>query len=497
MLREDRNPASLILQRIQAEAAFRELDRKRARHSIAVHLRALWRARAFLVFLLATGFLLGVLIAILVPPQYTSVTRLMPPDTPVGSSLAVTAPSIAGSRGGGLGDFANDLLGLKNASELFVGILNSRTIQDQIIDQFDLRGAYGVRLKAEARAKLADHVEVSVGRKDQIITVSVTDCSPQRAQGIANAFVEQLNRLVSELSTSSARRERIFLESRLMQVNQDLQAAEKEFSQFASKNNTIDIKEQGRAMLEAAATVQGQLMVARSELQGLRQIYTDSSIRVRSLQARVSELQSQLEKFGGKDQDRTTLGPDSDAATIYPSIRKLPLLGATYADLFRRAKVQETVFEVLTQRYELAKVQEAREIPTVRVLDPAEIPEQRSFPPRLLLAGAFAMAVSFFLGAIFLLLSTTWRESDAHDFRRVVLREIWTDLKEKRFFTSEHDVFPLPNTGFESILSFLRKKKTHDNGATALSSERVSPDDSLQSDFSGSKAAGGEPRLQP
>jgi capsule polysaccharide export protein KpsE/RkpR len=134
---------------------------------------------------------------------------------------------------------------------------------------------------------------------------------------MAKAYVDQLNRLVSELSTSSARRERIFLEGRLTQVNQDLETAEKEFSQFASKNNTIDIKEQGKAMVDAAANVQGQLMFARSELEGIRQIYADSSVRVRGVKARIAELQSQLEKFGGKNQSNT-LGQDTDAATLYP-----------------------------------------------------------------------------------------------------------------------------------------------------------------------------------
>ena len=103
------------------------------------------------------------------------------------------------------------------------------------------------------------------------------------------------------MSTSSARRERIFLEGRLQAVNQDLEAAEKEFSQFASKNTAIDIKEQGKAMVEAAATLQGELIAARSELEGLRQLYADSNVRVRSVQARVAELENQLKKVGGED----------------------------------------------------------------------------------------------------------------------------------------------------------------------------------------------------
>ena len=124
-------------------------------------------------------------------------------------------------------------------------------------------------------------------------------------------------------------------------------------------------------MVEAAATLQGQLIAAESELQGLKQIYTDSNPRVRSLNARVDELKRQLDKLGGKGESMTEAS-DQPGDSLYPSIRKLPLLGVTYADLYRRTMIQEAVLETLTKEYEIAKVQEAKEIPTVKVLDAAE-----------------------------------------------------------------------------------------------------------------------------
>jgi capsule polysaccharide export protein KpsE/RkpR len=115
----------------------------------------------------------------------------------------------------------------------------------------------------DARNDLAEHTAISVDRKSQIISVTVTDRSPQRAAAMSQAYVEELNNLVTELSTSSARRERIFLEERLQSVNKDLESAEKEFSQFSSKNAAIDIKAQGVAMVDAAAALQGQLIAAQ------------------------------------------------------------------------------------------------------------------------------------------------------------------------------------------------------------------------------------------
>ena len=215
-------------------------------------LRMLWESRRFLGRVTGTGLLLSALIAILIPSRYQSVARLMPPDNQSASgglAMAAAALSGGGAAAGGLGGMASELLGMKSTSDLLVGVLNSRTVEDKLIQKFDLRRVYSVRRMEDARKDLALRTDVSVDRKSQIITITVTDRSPQRAAAMAQAYVEELNRTLAEVSTSSARRERIFLEGRLQAVNQDLEASEKEFSQFASKNTAIDIKEQGKAMV--------------------------------------------------------------------------------------------------------------------------------------------------------------------------------------------------------------------------------------------------------
>jgi capsule polysaccharide export protein KpsE/RkpR len=233
--------------------------------------------------------------------------------------------------------------------------------------------------------------------------------------------------LVAELSTSSARRERVFLEERLQGVSKDLEDAERNFSQFASKNSAIDVKEQGKAMVEAAATLQGQLIAAQSQYEGLRQIYTDNNPRARTVKARIDELQRQLEKLGGKGESSTEVSAESDNS-LYPSIRKLPLLGVAYADLYRRTRVQEAVFETLTKEYEMAKVQEAKEIPTVKVLDAPNVPERKSFPPRLLIM-FLGTASAFACATIWLVTRRVWEQTDAHDAGKIFAQEVFTDLK--------------------------------------------------------------------
>jgi uncharacterized protein involved in exopolysaccharide biosynthesis len=394
-------------------------------HKALVSLRLLWERRGMLYRVSLYALLASTLIAFLIPKRYESTARLMPPDNQSSSGLAMAAAAMSGTVGaGGLGGIAGDLLGLKSTSDVFVGILGSRTAQEKLIQQFDLKKLYGTRSMEDARRALAEHTGISVDRKSQIISITVTDRSPQRAAAMGQAYVEELNRLVAELSTSSARRERVFLEGRLQAVSQDLEAAEKEFSQFASKNTAIDVKEQGKAMVEAAAVLQGQLIAAQAQYEGLREIYTDNNPRVRSAKARIDELQRQLEKLGGKDESSTNAS-SQPGDSMYPSIRKLPLLGVTYADLYRHTKIQEAVLETLTKQYELAKVQEAKEIPTVKVLDTANTPDKKSFPPRLLIiflgtTFAFATAACWVFG------KTAWDATDPNDARKVFAQEVFT-----------------------------------------------------------------------
>src|SRR4029077_7426918 len=195
---------------------------------------------------------------------------------------------------------------------------------------------------------------------------------------MAQAYVDELDRLVAQVSTSSARRERVFLEERLQKVKGELDSAARNFSDFASKNTAVDIPAQGKAMVEAAAALQGELIAAQAQLASLRGYSSDSNVRVLATEARVNELQKKLNEIGGTG-TQTELNSDN---SLYPSIRKLPLLGVTYEDLYRQTKIQETVYELLTQQYELAKVQEAKEIPTVKVLDEALVPTKKSFPSR-------------------------------------------------------------------------------------------------------------------
>jgi len=398
------------------------------RETTIVHLRLLWDHRQLLFRATICGLLASTLIAFLIPPRYESTTRLMPPDSQSISGLAGALSALT-QGASGLGGLADEFLGLKSTSDTFVGILSSRTARDALIQKFDLKKVYGDKRIEDAQKDLASHTDISVDRKNQIVSITVTDKSPQRAAAMAQAYVEELNRLVAELSTSSARRERIFLEGRLIAVNQDLEEAEKQFSQFASKNTTIDIKEQGKAMVDAAATLQGELITAESEYEGLKQIYTDDNVRVRSMKARVDELQRQLDKLGGKGVNSTDTS-DLPSDSLYPSIRKLPLLGVRYADLYRQTVIQQAVLETLTKEYELAKVQEAKEIPTVKVLDDANIPDKKSFPPHLVIM-LLGTLLAFTMAATWVFANAMWEQTDPEDPGKIFAQEVFSTISAR------------------------------------------------------------------
>ena len=402
-----------------------------------LRLRLLWSEHRFLFRAGLYGLVLSLLVAFLLPVRYESQTRLMPPEQGGGSGgLAMLAAlatrggsesssgsSSGGGLAGGLGRVATDLLGLKTSGALFVDMLGGPTVQDKLIEKFDLRKVYHDRYLQDARKDLADHTKIKEDRKSGVISIAVRDHDPHRAQQMAQAYVAALNALLAQVSTSSARRERIFLEERLKTARQSLNAAAQEFSTYASKTGALDVPSQTKAMVESEASLQGQLIAAESELEGLQQIYTDNNIRVRTLRARIAALRQQVENFSGNKVD-----PNSSQSQItgdLPSLRRLPMVGVRWANLYRESKIQETVYEMLTQEYELAKIQEAKEIPTVNVLDAALLPEKKSFPPRIIIT-LLGSCLSVLFAAALVLGAAEWKRSESPE--KQLAAEIWEQI---------------------------------------------------------------------
>jgi capsule polysaccharide export protein KpsE/RkpR len=384
-------------------------------------LQLLWTKRQITMQWALAGFWGAILLTLVIPKQYVSTSKLMPPEAYSANKLSLQELT------GGLGSMAGDLLGVSSSGALLISVMRSRTVEDRMVDKFNLKKVYRVGLQEKARTRLEVKTSFSEEPKTGMVVLSVTDSDPQRAAAMVRAYVEELDTLMSKLNNSSARREREFLQDRLKVVKLDMESAEKELSEFASKNAAMGISEQVRVMVENEGKLQGELIAAESQLEEVRQIYTDSSPQVRSLQARISELVNQQKKLLGTYRGKAFVDGEAPVSS-FPTLRQLPILGVPYESKFRKLKMEEAVYETLRAEFDSAKVQEARENPAVEVLDFPEVPERQSFPPRLLII-ATGTGCAVILSGVWILGVARWRQIDAQHAGMVSAREIFGTVR--------------------------------------------------------------------
>jgi uncharacterized protein involved in exopolysaccharide biosynthesis len=387
----------------------------------------LWEHRRTLVRVTALALVLSAVIAFLLPNQYESSTRIMPPEQATGNAAMLAALTGKGSAANGLASLAGGLLGGRNNGELFISLLHSGTIGGHLMERFQLQHVYGNRYAEDTAKKLARKTAISEDPKSGVITIVVEDTDRGRARDMTQAYVDELNALVVKVDTSSARREREFIEQRLQTVGAELQQAQVEMSEFSTKNAAIDIKEQTRAMVDSGARLQGQLIASESELDSLEQVYGSQNVRVRAAEAKVGVLRRELERESDGSGLQTSAQSGEDAQP-YPSLRQLPALAVPWANLYRRVRIQETVYELLSAQYETARIEEAKSIPTVRVIDPPGLPERKSSPHRLTIILASTIVV-FVTASLLLLVQSSWLAIHETDGRKVLARQIAATLK--------------------------------------------------------------------
>lgn len=411
----------------------------------AIRATLLWNHRRMLLRVTAISFIVSATLAFVMPKSYKSVASIMPPDQQGSSGGALVLAALAGRSGGGLGalgGLAGSLLGGHTTTALFVDLLRSGTVSGHLIDRFDLQHVYHKRYRIDTAKHLARITKITDDKKSGVITIVVEDTNPVRSRDLAQGYLDELNKLVTQTSTSTAHRERVFIEQRLGKVQADLEHAQLELSEFSSKNSTVDIKEQTHAMVDAGARVQGELLVEQSGLEGLRQIYGDGNVRVREMEARIASLQGELNKMTGSSAPLPpeTDGQDNsgDKTQLYPPLRQLPRLAVPYADLYRRVRVQETVFELLTQQYELARIEEAKDIPVVSVIDAPGIAEKKSFPPRVLLT-LLLTAICFTSASAMVIMRDRWGRMNSADPRKALANDVLSVMRRRRrsIFTSK------------------------------------------------------------
>lgn len=345
--------------------------------------------RRRLIFWITAAFtLMAIPVSLLLPKRYTATVTVLPPqqNSSLGAMLAAQLGSMGGSSGlsslGGMAALAGSSLGLKNPNDRYVGMLRSRIVEDAVIERFGLRQEYKKKYLSDTRKTFERRADVDGNAKDGMIHISVEDRDPQKAAAIANGYVDQFRRLSQSLAIGEASRRRLFFEEQLEQAKDKLADAEEAMKQTEQSTGLIQLDSQARALIETVASLRAQIAAHEMIIQGMQTYATDQNSQLVQAEQELASLRTQLEKLGGSEQ--------SDNNLIVPK-GLVPEAGLKYLRKLRDVKYYETIFEVLARQYELAKLDEAREGEIIQVVDPAVVPDKRSFPKRTyIVLGAFA-----------------------------------------------------------------------------------------------------------
>ncbi len=333
-----------------------------------------WR---FVLTALLAGAVLALGLSLVISTKYASVARIMPPQ-----QSQTTLSALLGQLGP-LGMFGAKDLGLKSTSDLYVDMLQSRTIADALIQQFDLKREYNLKTLADTRLKLAARSSISA-TKDGIISISVLDSDPRKAAAMANAYVTELYKLNQKLATTEAGQRRVFYEQQLEKAKEDLGRAEVEMKQTEESTGMLSLEGQTKAAVESAARLQGLIAGKEVEVQRLASFATEQNPELQRLRAELAGLRQQQAALQGKgSKGELTAG-------------QLPEAGLEYVRRLREFKYRETLFEILARQYEAARMDESKNASVIQVLDQAVESEKPSSPVRAAFAGSGALAGLFF-----------------------------------------------------------------------------------------------------
>lgn len=312
---------------------------------------------------------ISIIVVLLIPCIYTAKAMILPREDDKGIMGAMMAQlgglgGVAGIAGGGLG-------GATKAG-LYVTMLKSETVKDPIIDSFKLKDLYEAKYRADVYTALDKNVIITAGKKDGVITIAVDDKNPKRAADLANAYVDELGKLAARLTMTSAGKDRGYLEERLAAARADLAKAEDVLKAFQSRNKAVSVTDQAKATIEGVAQLRAQLAAQEVQLATFRRQFTEQSQEVKTAKSTVANLQTQIVKLEG----------NGGGSSSIPSVGSMPQLGQEYLRLMREFKIQETLVELLTKQYEVAKLSEVKDVSPFQVLQKAKVPERRSKPVR-------------------------------------------------------------------------------------------------------------------
>lgn len=347
------------------------------------YLAVIVKYRRMVALTTSAAFVISIVISLLLPKVYSSTARILAPQQE--SGLA----SLMGQAGAGTLT-TGDLLGKSTSADMYAGILRSEAVKDAVIDRFNLMKVYRQKYRIDTYKEIDNKSIIVTGKRDGIVSITVQDKDPARAAEMANGFVDELGRIVAALNVSGAGQSRIFLEGRLALVKADLARAEEALRSFSMKNKAIQVSEQAKLTIEGIARLKAQLAAQEVNLATYQNYLTDSSQEIKNAKAGISSLKSQIARLEGTD----------STGAILP-VGSVPTLVQEYTQLMREYKTQESLLDLLTKQYEMYKLSEAKNFPSIQIIQKARVSDKKSKPKRvrIVLASTFAAFFASLLAA--------------------------------------------------------------------------------------------------
>ncbi len=334
--------------------------------------------RKRLVLLVTAAFaIIAIIVSLLLPISYTATVTLLPPqqNTSISSSLTAQLGSM-----GGMAALAGSGLGLKNPNDMYVAMLRSRTVEDSMVQHFGLAQEYRSKYLSDARKDFERHTTIDGSGKDWLIHISVEDRNPARAAELANGYVDQFRTLSEHLAISEASQRRLFFQKELEQSKNSLANAEEALKETEQTTGLIQLDSQARALIESAASLRAEIAAREVQIEGMQMYATNENAQLAQAEQELESMRAQLAKLGGSEGSASSL--------IVPK-GKVAEVGLQYARKLREVKYNETLFDILARQFEVAKLDEAKQGALIQVVDPAIVPDRRSFPKRgLIVIGA-------------------------------------------------------------------------------------------------------------
>jgi tyrosine-protein kinase Etk/Wzc len=341
-------------------------------------LLVLTHRRRMIAAVTMSAFCAGVLLSFLLKPKFTAKAIILPPQQQTSSSALLSQLGSLSSMGGAAA------LGLKTPADLYIGILQSRTIADAIITRFHLRDVYQRKRLEDTRLDLKARTDIESG-KDGLIQISVTDLEPKRASDLANAYVEELYEMNSNLAISEAAQRRVFFDQQLDEERKALAAAEEDLRTTQQRTGLIQLSGQAQMIIQTISRLRADIASSEVKMQSLKSFATDENPDVTRLQGEISTMRQQLAKLENDQQHQVHPG---DIAMPAGRVAEDTL---EYTRKYREMKYHETLFDLLSRQYEAARIDEAKSAPIIQVVDHAIPPDTKSSPKRSLIIIGFVV----------------------------------------------------------------------------------------------------------